>query len=305
MKPRQDAPLVNLSEIAEIELFVLKRMKEVTLGDHAGVFKGAGFNFVGLRDWAPGDRLASIDWAQSSLTNFSPMITREFEQPSNATIVAVADGSMSTRCGANGMSIAAAVARGVAAVGLSAVFCQDLFGLIVFDDLFRQTAAARPRVGKSHVIYCLDLYGHRPASAAPDVQVDAVASLDMHLRKASVVPVISDFLFADAPRVLVQLSRLNALHDVLLIMVDARFVYRLAPVSAGWIETIDVETGRTQLVSRRELSRLTARVGEWQDQLLLQARGLGLDMLRVGLDRWEMETTLAEFVAERRLRKVS
>ena len=35
-------PLVNLQEIAEIELFILRRMKEFTLGDHASVFKGSG-----------------------------------------------------------------------------------------------------------------------------------------------------------------------------------------------------------------------------------------------------------------------
>ncbi len=29
-----------------------------------------------------------------------------------------------------------------------------------------------------------------------------------------------------------------------------------------------------------------------------------LDIVRVGLDRWEMETALVSFVAERRLRKV-
>ena len=92
-------------------------MKELTLGDHASVFKGAGFHFVGIRDWEPGDRPSSIDWAQSSLTNFSPLITREFEQDSNATIVAVADASLSTRCGAHGATIATAIARAVAAVG--------------------------------------------------------------------------------------------------------------------------------------------------------------------------------------------
>src|SRR6516165_12301595 len=151
-------PLVNLSEIAEIELFILKRMKEYTLGDHASVFKGSGFNFVGIRDWEPGDRVSSIDWAQSSLTNFSPLITREFEQDSNATIVPVADASMSTRCGAHGVPIAAAIARSVAAVGLSAVFFQDLFGLITFDERFRQLAVARPRIGKPHVLYSIDLY---------------------------------------------------------------------------------------------------------------------------------------------------
>ena len=74
-----EEPLVNLREIAEIELFIIKRMKEFTLGDHASVFKGSGFNFVGVRDWEPGDRMSSIDWAQSSMTNFSPLITRDFE----------------------------------------------------------------------------------------------------------------------------------------------------------------------------------------------------------------------------------
>ena len=135
-------PLVSLSDIAEIELWILKRMKEFTLGDHASVFKGMGFNFVGVRDWEPGDRVSSIDWAQSSLNNFSPMIMREFEQDSNATIVAVADASLSTRCGVDRTPIAAAVARAIAAVGLSAVLCQDLFGLITFDDRFEPLAAA-------------------------------------------------------------------------------------------------------------------------------------------------------------------
>ena len=42
-------PLVNLSEVVEIELFILKRMKERTIGDHGSIFKGPGSNFVGVR----------------------------------------------------------------------------------------------------------------------------------------------------------------------------------------------------------------------------------------------------------------
>ena len=56
-------PLINLSEIAEIELFILKRMKEIPLGDHASVSRGSGSNFVGVRDWEPSDKMSSIDWA--------------------------------------------------------------------------------------------------------------------------------------------------------------------------------------------------------------------------------------------------
>jgi uncharacterized protein (DUF58 family) len=302
-------PLVNLSEIAEIELFILRRMKEFTLGDHASVFKGSGFNFVGVRDWQPGDRMASIDWAQSSMTNFSPMIMREFEQDSTATVLAVADASLSTRCGVAGVPICAAIARSVAAVGLSAVFFQDQFGLITFDDAFRQLAAARPRIGKPHVIYCLDLY-QRPKDAdkafaqADATAIDVTTTIEGHLRKTSMVPVISDFLFADAPRVIRELSLLNAIHDVFLMMVDVRFAYKLPPASAGWMEIFDVETGSTRIVSRREFGRLTSRIEEWQEHVMRLARDADLDLVRVGLDRWEMETTLVEFVRERRLRRI-
>jgi uncharacterized protein (DUF58 family) len=298
------APLVNLSEIAEIEMFILRRMKEFTLGDHASVFKGSGFNFVGIRDWEPGDRVSSIDWAQSSLTNFSPLVTREFEQDSNATIVAVADASMSTRCGVHGVPIAAAIARSVAAVGLSAVFFQDLFGLITFDDQFRQVVAARPRIGKPHVMYCLGLYQQFKEADAGTMRNDVTSAIEGHLRRTSLVPVISDFLFANAPQVIGELSLLNGIHDVFLIMADVRFAFDVPPASAGWIETFDVETGNTRIVSRREFARMGARIEEWQEHIARIARDNDLDLVKVGLDRWEMETTLVEFARERRLRKI-
>jgi uncharacterized protein (DUF58 family) len=298
-----DAGLVNLRDIAEIELFILKRMKELTLGDHASVFKGPGFHFVGVRDWQPGDRSSSIDWAQSSLTNFSPLIVREFEQDSNASIVAVADASMSTRCGAHGATIETAIARAVAAVGLSAVFFQDMFGLVTFDDRFEQLAAARPRVGRSHVNYCVDLYQNRRVLDTPGGVRDVTTAIEGQLRRSSLVPVISDFLFQDAERVVRELELLNAVHDVFLFMADVRFAYELPHVSDGWVEAFDVETGRTRVLSRRELAALASRVTQWQDNVAAKARESGLDVVRVGLDRWEMETALVEFTAERRLRK--
>jgi uncharacterized protein (DUF58 family) len=301
-----DDAIVNLEEIAEIELFILKRMKEFTLGDHASVFKGAGFNFVGIRDWEPGDRMSSIDWSQSSLTNFSPMITREFEQDSNAAIVAVVDASLSTRCGvAGGVTIATAIARAVAAAGLSATFFQDLFGLVAFDERFAPLASARPRIGRSHLLYCLDLYRQSLSQERDAERVqDIVGAIESQVRKASLVPVISDFLFADADVLIQQLSHLNAVHDIFLLMADVRFAYEVPPLSDGWVEVFDVESGRTRVLSRREMRRLAGRITEWQDDIERLARDADLDVVRVGLDRWEMETALVKFTAERRLRKM-
>ena len=302
----EEEALVNLQEIAEIELFIVRRMKEFTLGDHASVFKGAGFNFVGVRDWEPGDRMSSIDWSQSSLTNFSPMITREFEQDSNAAIVAVVDASLSTRCGvAGGVTIAMAIARAVAAAGLSATFFQDLFGLVTFDERFAPLASARPRIGRSHLLYCLDLYRQSLSqSRDPERVQDIVAAIESQVRKASLVPVISDFLFADANTLIRQLSHLNAVHDIFLLMADVRFAYEVPSVSDGWVEVFDIESGRVRVLSRREMRRLAARIGEWQDEIERMARDADLDIVRVGLDRWEMETALVKFTAERRLRKM-
>src|SRR5258706_12336744 len=141
-------PFVNLSELTEIELLIMRRMREFTIGEHRSLFHGSGFDFVGLRDWQPGDRMSHIDWGQSTLTNFSPMVVRDSEQRIPATVIAVADGSLSTRCGIDGVPIAAAIARAIGTIGMSAVFFQDMFGLITFDTNFDRLPGPPPPIAQ-------------------------------------------------------------------------------------------------------------------------------------------------------------
>ena len=97
---------------------------------------------------------------------------------------------------------------------------------------------------------------------------------------------------------------MDAVHDVFLMMADVRFAYEMPRVSDGWIEAYDVESGRTRRVLRgARWRRLGRRAAEWQNEVERYARDAGIDVVRVGLDRWEMETALVEFTAERRLRK--
>lgn len=297
-------PLVNLSEIAEIELLILKRMSEFTIGEHRSRFHGAGFDFVGLREWQPGDRFSSIDWAQSSLTNFNPIMSREFEQPSTASVVAVADASMSTRCGANDVTIAAIVARVIATIGMSAVFFQDTFGLMTFEAGFRELSVVPARTGKSHVVHCLDAYqnGHglQEVRQAGSISM-SIASV---MRKTSLIPVISDFLFENPQEVLRELSQLNSAHDLFLILIDAAFAYQLPRSSAGWIEIFDVETGRSRVISRKAAQKLSQDARCWQDDIERMAKEASLDVLRLGVEDRQFTLALTEFIAERRLRKV-
>jgi len=300
----EQAPLVNLADMTAIELLILRRMNDVTLGDHRSRSHGTGFDLIGLRDWQTGDKFSSIDWAQSSLTNFAPMIVREFEQPSTATVVAIADISLSTRCGVNGVPIAAAVARAVATIGLSASFFQDPFGLITFDANFEHLAAIRPRTGKGHIVHCVDAYQYQQGL----IEVSRIGSvgntLAGYLRRRSMLPVISDFLFDDPDTVLEDLRFLNARHDVFIVLIDSAFAFELPNVSAGWVETMDVETGRTRTLSRRALKELAARVRDWQARVHKKAKDLDLDVVEIGLDPSKSDLALSEFVAERRMRKL-
>jgi uncharacterized protein (DUF58 family) len=306
VKPRptgESAPLVNLADITEIELVILRRMNDVTIGDHRSRSHGTGFDFLGLRDWQAGDRFAAIDWAQSSLTNFAPLIVREFEQPSTATVVAIADHSLSTRCGIDGVPIAAAVARAIATVGMSATFFQDPFGLVTFDSGFEHLAAIRPRTGKSHVVHCVDAYQHQQNLLAVKRIGGVGTTLAGYLRSKSMLPVISDFLFDDPKSILKELAFLNARHDVFIVLIDGSFAFDLPQVSAGWVEVVDVETGRARTMSRSALRRMADRIREWQTDIRLYAKELDIDVVQIGLDSTKADIALSEFVGERRLRK--
>jgi len=303
--PDGEQSLINIAEVAEIELLIRRRMREVMSGEHRSALYGTGFDYVGLRNWEAGDRFSTIDWSQSTLTNFSPLIVREFEQPSTATVLAVADASLSTRCGAHGVSIASLVARAIATIGMSAVFFQDTFGLATFDEAGQHLAAIRARIGRSHVMHCLDAYQNGRGFEEVRDTGSMSMTIGSFMRKTALIPFVSDFLFDNPRAVLGELSLLNATHDVFIVLIDAAFAFQLPHVSAGWVETVDVETGRTRMMSRAALRDMAVRVRAWQDDVAGVAREVGLDVVRFGTESVANHLALAEFVAERRLRKVA
>lgn len=299
-----DTPYVSLADISEIELIILRRMREVTIGEHRSTSHGPGFDFQGMRDWQPGDSPSAVDWPQSTITNFSPLVVREFEQPSTATVAAVADVSLSTRCGVNGTPIAALVARAIATIGMSAVFFQDPFGLVTFDQDFTHLAGIRPRTGKASVAHCLEAYQFGRGLQVVRRAGDVSTTLGAYFRSTTLLPVISDFLFEHPQPILRELSLLNHAHDVFLVLIDSAFAFELPALSAGWLDVVDVETGRSRTLGRGACKQLAGRVREWQNAVESTAGDLGLDVVRIGLDLMQSDIALGEFVAERRLRKM-
>ena len=161
----------------------------------------------------------------------------------------------------------------------------------------------RPRIGKDQVIHCLEAYQY--GAGLQDIQQrrHLSATLTGFSRKTAMMPVISDFLFDEAPEFLRELRQVNNVHDVFIMIVDASFAFELPKVSAGWVEVYDVETGRTRMMSRRELGKQSERVKAWQDEIARQAKDNDLDVVRLSLDQVKFDVALIEWVAERRLRR--
>lgn len=299
-----DAPFVTPADLDEVELVVLRRLREYTLGDHRSQFHGPGFDYVGLRSWEPGDRLSTVDWAQSSLTNFSPLMVRDFEQPGTAAVVVVADRSASTRCGVDGVPIAESIAWAVGTLGLSAAFFQDSFGLITFDGAFANLARVAPRPGRQQAIHCVGAYqygtGLEPMPRAADHIGQAIAAV---MPRTALIPVISDGLFDNVDQILTELAHLNVRHDVFLALVDAAAAFALPAASAAWVHVQDVETGRPLVLSRRAVRRLADRARAFQDDVAKAAADRDLDVVRLSPDKVQSANALVAFATERRSRK--
>lgn len=296
---------LNLAEIKEIDIFVVRRFRELTGGDHKSVFKGGGFDFIGLRDWQPGDKLSSVDWPQSSLNNYDPLIVREFEEDKNGTIFLVVDASLSMYCGTNGLLSRDIAARTIATIGLSGVFFQDLTGLFIFNHQFRY-GYARPRMGKNNVISCINRYLNPEFSHQARNSLDVIRKISGHLKRTSMVPVISDFLFDDSSNFISCLANIKSRHDLFIIMIDCSFLFDLPDVSSGWIECLDSENGRKTILSRNEFRKMSQRVIGYQNDMVDKIKKSGIEVIITGPDKNEFYNNMTEFFFNRRTkRKVS
>jgi uncharacterized protein (DUF58 family) len=295
--------VIDTADVSALEMFLLRRMREHAAGDHASVFAGGGMDLRGLREWEPGDSMSDIDWAQSSIRNFSPLITRQFEQDSAATVMVAADASLSTRGGAPGAPLRGTLLRCLAVLGMSAAFAQDRFGMIAFGDAGRPLRALRPRAGKAHVMHCLSHYVSCSESGERG-EGDLITQLEAHLRGNSLLVFLSDGLLAPIHELLERLAVLAGEHDVLVVLVDAREAFAVPPVNAGWVEVCDVETGETVTISRAAALAMRERIAEWQANVIERAQSRGVEVLIVDSDRFRMAEALAACFTRRRLRKL-
>ena len=157
----------------------------------------------------------------------------------------------------------------------------------------RTSATIRPRTGKSHVVHCLDAYqanrGLQPVSRTASIST----TLAGYLRSTSMLPVISDFLFDDAPRSCCGAGAAER---------DARRVpradrQRVRLRAAGALGRLDRDRGRRDRADAHDLALDAAagsptRCATGRPTSASAAKDADLDVVRIGLDQRQADIAL-------------
>jgi uncharacterized protein (DUF58 family) len=240
-------------------------------GDWAGVEKGTGYEFWGLRKYLPGDSCSHIDWKARARSG--ELYVREFLRDSAYTLMLLVDVSASMGYGRK-LSLAKDIASSLA---YSALQNSNPCGLLLFADRvidYRAPSAAARQY--QHLLGMLQ------------------RSQPVHCRETRLQPAI-DHLTALVPSCLGvilsdfhgQLGSLNSLHNVaacdrspaheiLALHLLEEMEWQL-PSLSGQVPLKDLETGKDLTLDLAQQQRYQVTVRRWRQHRIRQLAGAGID----------------------------
>jgi len=286
-------PREIFSQVRRIEIRTRRLVTETFGGKYLSVFKGRGMEFAEVREYAPGDDVRSIDWNVTARTG-RPHV-RRYQDERELTVVLACDMSGSQFFG-TGAKLKKDVAAEIAALmAFAALRSNDKVGLLLFTE--KPELYVPPKKGRTHALTLIrDLLGFEPRLKGTKM-ADSLDVLNRHLKRRSIVFLISDFLdrgFEDA------LKRTAVKHDLVpVILEDPR--ESDVPRLPAFLELEDPESGETVLFDARSpRARLALRERRLERRRSLEKflASAGIDSIRVRADR-SYADALVQFFARR------
>ncbi|MCB1234439.1 MAG: DUF58 domain-containing protein [Verrucomicrobiae bacterium] len=269
-----------IRKIRKIELRTRGLVRESFGGEYHSCFRGEGIDFEDFREYQPGDEVRSIDWNVTARMG-APFV-KKFTEQREMTVILAIDVSASGNYGSLGPSKREIMAEVAALLAFSALQNKDKVGLILFTDEVELFVPAKK--GSSHalrlireILYC------RPTRRQTHLSAP-VHILKNHLRRRSLIFLISDFLFDE--NITNELRIVSRKHDLVAIQVSDPAEFELP--AAGRVRLEDPETGgQIEINTSRPALRKAYREASdrWQDELNAQFRRLSVDKIDLRTDR--------------------
>jgi uncharacterized protein (DUF58 family) len=283
-------------ELRYIELYTWKRMRNLRVGTYTSRLRGAGFDFDEHRLYRPGDDVRRIDWNVTA--RLQVPFVRETHADRELSVVIALDVTRSMMFG-TGQSKRELMLFVAACLVFSGLADQINIGFAAFTD--RVLLYHAPRASRARAWSTLeDLWKLDPLPARTAV-LPAVRFLSGHLKKASIVFLISDFMNDEPLSGANDLKALAAVHDVIGVVVEDPAESALPPGRSA-IRFRDLESGAGVRIGlspqvRRQYAELMQRRRE---ELADAFYGVPMDHLFVRADRGAIEPLMRLFAARKR-----
>jgi uncharacterized protein (DUF58 family) len=286
-------PEAVMRELRYIEISTSKKIRNMRVGVYTSPMRGSGFDFDDMRLYRPGDDIRRIDWNVTARMN-APYI-RETHAERELNVVLVVDVSPSMRYGAGSRSKKAAMMYVTGSLLFSAISDQINTGFLAFTD--RVLTFSQPRRAKGRAWTLLEeLWAIEPKRARTAI-VPAIAHLNQHLKKMSIVFIISDFNAEDRVLESRELKMLASRHDVIAVVVEDPAELSL-PSRGGLLTLRDMETGgRIRLgLGARNRRMFEAECRERREKLVKQFYDVPIDHVFVSTEGNVVEPLMDVFM---------
>ena len=288
-------------ELQYIEIAASRRIRSLRYGQSRSPIRGSGYEFETHLRYAVGEDLRRVDWNVSARMQ-ELYLKRQFEEK-EITVFLVVDVSRSMYFSTAAHSKRIRVLQVAATLGFSAASDSCNFGFLAFSD--RVEAFQLPRKGRGHVWRAIEqLYNLQPQRRGTNWEL-ALRFLRSHLRRMSIVFLLSDFITDPAMPSLADLPDLKILaqkHDVVPVIFGDR-IERDLPTGRGLLRFRSAESGKEMLLSlsSAQRKRFDTLVSNRKDDLQNLCYSLGMECLFLQVGESYMDPLMMLFERRRKI----
>jgi len=288
-------------ELQYIEIAASRRIRSLRYGQSRSPIRGSGYEFETHLRYAVGEDLRRVDWNVSARMQ-ELYLKRQFEEK-EITVFLVVDVSRSMYFSTAAHSKRIRVLQVAATLGFSAASDSCNFGFLAFSD--HVEAFQLPRKGRGHVWRAIEqLYNLQPQRRGTNWEL-ALRFLRSHLRRMSIVFLLSDFITDPAMPSLADLPDLKILaqkHDVVPVIFGDQ-IERDLPTGRGLLRFRSAESGKEMLLSlsSAQRRRFETLVSNRKDDLQNLCYSLGMECLFLQVGESYMDPLMMLFERRRKI----
>ena len=262
-----------LQQIKNLEIKTKNLVEGMESGAYRSRFRGGGIEFSEVREYTAGDDARRVDWNVSA--RYNELFIKEFVEEKELNIYVIIDMSASNDFGF--MKSKKELAFDSASLMFSALKNNDRVGMGLFTNTLEKFIPAKK--GKKHMMEILKkLLEHDVKNIETDI-FKSLSELQKHLKRRSVIFVVSDFISDSFEK---PLKYLKYKHQVVLVNVSDIRETKIPDIGNVYLE--DAETGEQILVNtsdekfQKEYSMLIKKTRKENEY---QIKKMGIDYLNL------------------------